>query len=88
MHPPAARSGIRSSKRFHGWPTKIHGLCDKRMARAFGVNVCKTVQEILHFRTPMHEWRTSDQLEHLEEMEAASRAVFERHKKLIRDELS
>ena len=34
----------------------------------------------------MHEWRTSDQLEHLEEMETASRAVFERHKKRIRDE--
>ena len=34
----------------------------------------------------MHEWRTSDQLEHLEEMETASRAVFERHKKRIQDE--
>ena len=56
------------------------------MARAFGLDVCKTVQETLHFRTPMHEWRTSDQLEHLEEMETASRAVFERHKKRIRDE--
>ena len=50
------------------------------------LDVCKTVQETLHFRTPMHEWRTSDQLEHLEEMETASRAVFERHKKRIRDE--
>ena len=34
----------------------------------------------------LHEWRTSDQLEHLEEMETASRTVFERHKKHIRDE--
>ena len=56
---------------------------DKTMARAFGLDVCKTVQVTLPF---LHEWRTSDQLEHLEEMETASRAVFERHKKRIRDE--
>ena len=63
----------------------LAAVSNKTMARAFGLDVCKTVQETLRFPY-LHEWRTSDQLEHLEEMETASRAVFERHKKHIRDE--
>ena len=66
---------------------------NKRLARAFGESVCKDVQECLasrflaqqeeggHHQAAMKNLSASDQLEHLEEMEAASRAVFQRKTK-------
>ena len=75
-------------KRSAGKSTEV--VPNKRMARAFGKDVCKTVQEILHFQEhqevpAMVDLPTSVQLEHLEEMETASRSVFERRKKALWD---
>ena len=58
---------------------------NKRMARAFGMEVSKTIQETLHrFQEgppsgkAFDDLPSSEQLEHLEEMETASRLVFSR----------
>ena len=65
---------------------------NKRMARAFGMDVSKTIQETLHHfqegpqsGKAFDDLPSSEQLEHLEEMETASRLVFSRKRAALQE---